>query len=374
MSTLKVSLERVEKIDEHPNAERLEIAQIKGWQVIVQKGRYTPGNLVVYIPIDSVLPHNLESLIFGPDSKVKLHHSRVKTIKLRGAVSQGMVIPIDLALQACPNGTKFNLAEGEDLTDILGVKKYEPPAPGFQSFRAARPKVSNPHFHKYTGIENFKNYNKAFSENEHVVATEKLHGTNFRCGWVPYVPKTWWEKLKKKVGMVPNYEFVFGSHNVQLDTSLLKTPEDNIYAKAVIKYGLFDKLAEFCSSFDSSIVVYGEIVGPKIQKGYDYGVPAGDIELVLFDIQVNEKYQTHISLMIACSSFGLKAAPVLYDGPFSGLNIDEIVSGPSVFCPTQKVREGVVIRPIVEKDSYFGRKILKAINPEYLLGDQTDYH
>src|SRR5574337_1686034 len=91
MSTLKVESVKIEQIHAHPNADRLEIAQIKGWQCIVQKDRYKAGDLAVYIPIDSVLPETVESKLFPPDSKVKLSGSRVKTIKLRGIISQGML-------------------------------------------------------------------------------------------------------------------------------------------------------------------------------------------------------------------------------------------------------------------------------------------
>lgn len=94
MSTFKVEVFKIEEIAVHPNAERLELAKIAGWQVVVGKGVFQVGDLALYLPVDSVLPASLENRLFPPTSKVKLRNSRIRSIKLRGQMSQGMVIPI----------------------------------------------------------------------------------------------------------------------------------------------------------------------------------------------------------------------------------------------------------------------------------------
>jgi RNA ligase (TIGR02306 family) len=366
MSTLQATVERIAALSPHPNADRLELATVLGWQCVVQKDRYKVGDLVLYIPIDSVLPEDLECLIFGPESKVKLHNHRVKTIKLRGAISQGLVV----SLKSIDDYADLtDSEEGADLTAELGITKYEPPIPGFQSFNRASKKkqYENPNFKKYTSLENIKKYNKVFEADDDVVITEKIHGTNFRAGWVPYDANTLFKKLKKLLGLAPRWEFVFGSHNVQLDASLLDNPKDNVYANAVVENHLMLKLMH-------GEIVYGEIYGPKIQKGYAYGLKDDKKGLVIFDIQHAGSYLSHEEFAERASALGLKTAPVLYVGKFGGVDMAKIVDGDSVLDPSQKCREGVVVKSLKEATCYMGRKALKAINPEYLLGDQTDFH
>lgn len=361
MSTLKASVEKVAALSSHPNADRLELATVLGWQCVVQKGRYKEGDLVVYIPIDSVLPEELEAKIFGPDSKVKLHNHRVKTIKLRGAHSQGLVVePTDLGISG---------SEGDDVTAKLGITKYEPPLPGFQSFNGSskRKKVENSNFKKYTSIENVKNYTKLFKPEDDVVITEKIHGTNFRAGWVPFEANTLFKKIKKLFGFAPKHEFIFGSHNVQLDLDLLSKPEDNVYAWAVVQHDLMNKLQK-------GEVVYGEIYGPNIQKGYHYGKKDKEKGLVVFDIQKDGKYLDRQEFLNAIEAIGVSIPPTVFKGQFGAADLNKLVDGDSLLDPSQKTREGVVIKPAKENTCYAGRKILKAINPEYLLKDPTDFH
>lgn len=365
MSTLKASVEKIVSVEAHPNADRLDLVQVLGWHCVTQKGKYKTGDLVVYIPIDSILPAKLEAILFGPDAKVKLSNSRVKTIKLRGAISQGMVMGIDLAAQA---GAVVPLEEGYDLTSALGIIKYEPHTPGFQGGpNAARKRHSNPNFHKYTSIENIKNYNKVFQPDDEVVIREKIHGTNFRAGYVPFVADTWWKKIKQILGLNPKHEFVFGSHNVQLNPDLLTALTNSVYAWAVKRYKLREKMKP-------GEVLYAEIYGPGVQKGYHYGLEQGQLGLAAFDIKVLGEYASDPVFETFMQAMEIPVAPLLYRGKFNDVDLAKITAGDSVLAPSQKVREGVVVKTVLETTCYAGRKILKSINPEYLLGDQTDFH
>lgn len=356
MSTLKVTVEKIEKIDLHPNADRLELAIILGWQCVVQKDRYKAGDKIVYIPIDSILPETLEADIFGKNSKVKLSKHRVKTIKLRGAISQGLVVDLK-------HGGAKDLSIGTDITKDLGVTKYEPPAPGFQGFSGGgKIRYSNPSFKKYTSIENIKNYPKLFDPEDEVIITEKIHGTNFRCGWVKYDANTIFKKLKRLFRLTPEYEFVYGSREVQL-----RVGGESIYADIVKQYRLKERL-------QYGEVIYGEIYGSSVQKNYQYGCKEGERELIVFDMVINGKYADHYTVICRAYNYDLKAVPVVFQGKFGEADLNKLVSGPSVLCSDQKIREGVVVRPEHEESSYAGRKILKAINPEYLLKDNTEFH
>jgi RNA ligase (TIGR02306 family) len=308
----------------------------------------------------------VESRIFGPESKVKLNNSRVRTIKLRGAISQGLVVTPDTFSDKLP-GVK--LKEGTDVTKILGVTKYEAPSnlsPRSGSAATSK-KQTNPNFRKYTGIENAKNYPKVFEDGEEVIVTEKVHGTNFRAGYVPFHADTLWKRIKLALNIAPKYDFVYGSHNVQLQSKLLYKGfyETNVYAEAVVKYSLRDVLKP-------GEVVYGEIYGDGIQKGYIYGCKKGERKLVLFDVMKDGVYLDAIEGKKFIEARHLPYVPVLYTGPFDKEKIIKLRDGDSVMAPSQKVREGVIVKPLKEITCFIGRKMLKYISDAYLLKNQDN--
>lgn len=376
MSTLKAEVCKINKIETHPNADRLEITSVKGWACVVRKNEYRLGQNIIYIPIDSILPEKLEKKIFGSDSKITLNKHRVRTIRLRGAYSQGLVVGLDQL------GFSEKLDEGTDLTEALGITKYEPPASKMQSTNKGGG-GDNPHplFKKYTKIENIENYHELFEPDDEVIITEKIHGTNFRAGWLEFVANTFWKKILKYTGFAPSHEFVFGSHNIELPNRLLKDKHyysKNVYAATVKQYNLKNKIP-------NGYVIYGEIYGPSIQKGYHYGLKNDETKLVIFDARKDDQYLCRADFQSVCQwmcrmctakglDCGLKAIPILFTGKFKDVNLDETISGPSVLCPKQKIREGIVIKPRAETHTFMGRKILKYISPEYLMKDNTEFH
>lgn len=363
MSTFKVEVCEIASITPHPNADRLEIATLPGkdWNVVVQKDRYKIGSKVIYFPVDSILPEAIESIIFPIDSKIKLANSRVKTIKLRGAISQGMVVdPILLKLE------KINI--GTDVTALLGVLKYEPPETHQgASTQGKTVRHKHPSFHKYGGLENAKNYNTIFIEGEEVIVSEKIHGSHIRMMSAPFYANTLLKKLKKFLRLAPAYEFVYGSNNVELTNKLLYSGfyKTNIYAEMVHKYQLQDKIPP-------NVALHGEVIGDGVQKGYTYGCASGERRVVFFDVKVDGKYLDPIAAEHFILSLGLEFVPVLYRGPFNKEKILSLTKGDSVYCKTQKIREGVVVKPIQESSCFIGRKVLKYISDNYLLNNQDD--
>src|SRR5687767_5841424 len=216
----KVPYTTITAINPHPNADRLELATVYGFQVIVGKNLFKPGDKAIYVPIDSILPDALEIVLFPPDSKIKLHHHRVRQIKIRGLASQGMLIyPKELVDYYDFGSLGKYLKEETDLRDILGIKKYEPPEPKNYTGTQERPqsrKKLNPLFHKYNGVNNIKWLPNFFQENEEIWVQEKLHGTNCRVGKLPYNANTLWKKIKKWLGLTPEYENIYGSNNVDI--------------------------------------------------------------------------------------------------------------------------------------------------------------
>jgi RNA ligase (TIGR02306 family) len=365
MSTLKVEVVGIDSVEKHPNADRLELANIKGWQCIIGKGNFKAGDSAVYFPIDSILPPELEYELFPPESKIKLHKSRVRTIKIRGAISQGLLIPLD------DLGFDEDLPVGYDCTEQLGVIKYEPPVKAATTGgQATSPKRTNPFFYKYTDIENFKNYPKLFDDEETIICQEKVHGTNFRAGWVPFYAYTWWDKIKVFFRIAPKWKFVYGSHRVQLQDKFLYTGfyDKNVYSEATVKYNLQNLLLP-------GQVVYGEIYGSGVQKGYTYGLGEGERKLVIFDVKIDNRYLDFGALDMFCIVRGLKMPPLVYTGrPPGNDKLKEYTEGESLLGPTAFGREGIVIRPELDKLCFMGRKILKFKSDTFLLKAEDDTH
>lgn len=373
MSTLKVEIVKIDDVQKHPNADRLDLVVVKGWNVVAGREdpgtepRYKKGDIVIYIPIDSVLDPKLETFLFPPGSKITLEKSRVRTIKIRKAVSQGMVIDI------CPELIKMypklaKVREGEDVTAILGIVKYEPPAPPVtMRGMAVSKKKSNPYFDKYTDLENFKNYPDLFKEGELVSITEKLHGTSHRMGKLPTSASTLWKKFLKFLRLLPEFEYVYGSRSRQLQDVM----NQKVYYSKNVYCMIFN---QYKSKISNNEVVYGEIVGDGIQDGYMYGCKQGEWKFFAYDVKIDGKWLDREEFVEYCKSRDIPMVPTLYEGPFSIEKSKSLAKGDSTI-GGQKVREGVVIKPMKEENSYVvGRKVLKLINDDYLLRNNTDFH
>ncbi|MHA1704095.1 MAG: RNA ligase family protein [Promethearchaeota archaeon] len=388
MSQLIVDVSRISKIESHPNADRLRIATIKGWQCIIGLDDFKENDLVVFIPPDSVLP---DELIDKYNLEFVKKGGRIKTVKLRGFISQGLCLPV-------PEGK--NWKEGKSVAEELGITKYEPPRANYQgqprptlksvylkyregdiTFRrfvaksigiikdSFKPKKNmNPLFAKYTDIENIKNFNTVFTENDEVVITEKIHGTNFRAGYLKRPTKYFWQRwLLKFLG---DYEFVYGSHNVQkIALSGKGFYGEDVYGKIAERY----KLAEI---IPKDYIIYGEIYGKKIQE-LEYGMD--DIDVVFFDLKYQNKYVDYEIFSEFCSEKNLPVVPLLFTGRTTADSLKYFTNGTSVVASRKNVkqmREGCVIKMLKEDiHPRIGRKILKSVSAEYLLSKKrTEHH
>lgn len=362
----KVPYTKIVAVYPHNNAERLEVAEIYGFQVIVQKGRYKPGDSVIYIPIDSLLPQNLEDILFPPDSKIKLTRHRVRQIRIRGLASQGMVVDPE-SIKSIVNPEYFT--DEQDLKKILGVKKYQPPQPGFSQTvgkgRNRNKKHEHPLFHKYNGVENIKWFPDLFKEGEQVVVQEKLHGSNCRLGILPFQDNTLLKKIKKFLKIAPAVEKVYGSNNVDITAASGYSGfyGSDVYGDCLHRLDAFSKL-------QVGEIVYGELIGPGIQKNYDYGLK--EHNFVVFDVKrlnpdgKSFTYLTPSEVEAFCKERGFEYVPVAYQGAFNKEMIYAVTKGASLYDPKTKVREGVVIKASENYDVGGNKKALKWINEAYL--------
>jgi tRNA-binding EMAP/Myf-like protein len=396
MSKLIVEVCRVDNIEDLQNADKLQLATVKGWQCLVSKGQYKVGEPVIFVPPDAMIP---QTLVEELKLEFLRDNGRVKTIKLRGYISQGLILSLD-----CLKG--HIVRDGDDVADKLKITKYEPtiksiirPRETLNSLwikyiskditlrrfvaksigiiydRYFKPrKLTNPNFKEYTDIQNQKHYPTLFQEGEEVVITEKIHGTNFRAACLYRNPSL----IDKWFHLTPPYEFVYGSHTVQkMPMSGPGFYGEDVYGKIAEKYNIK-------SIIPPGYTIYGEIFGENkpgtaIQKGFGYGVEG--IEVRFFDVKKGDKYLSWDDFKYFCEDRSLPIVPVLYKGPFSIEKLKECTNGnttvKSIFTKDfghreevsiDQIREGCVVKPVVETyDNRAGRKILKSISAEYLL-------
>lgn len=370
----KVPLTNILEILPHSNAERLEIATVYGFQVIVSKGRYKAGDVVVYVPIDSILPQGLEDKIFPEGSKIKLNHHRVRQIRIRGLASQGMLLDTtDIA-----DKVDFKKAHAEDnLAGALGITKYEPPVRGPSQTQGAgrnrNKKSEHPLFHKYNGLDNIKWFPTLFKEGDEVVVQEKLHGTNARASILPFIANTWRKKIKKFFGLAPKTENCYGSNMVEISASTEYKGYygQDIYGEAFEAAGVFERLMP-------GEIVFGEIIGPGVQKGYEYGLSSR--RFIVFDVKILRHdgkftWLNPYEVENYCNERDFDFVPVFYRGPYSRDAIYAMTKGPSVFDPKTKVREGVVVKAAGEYSIEGNKKALKWVSEDYLADtSNTDFH
>ena len=192
---------------------------------------------------------------------------------------------------------------------------------------------------------------------------------------LPTIANTLWKKIKRLFGKLPAYEFCYGSNNVELTNraNYKGYYGDNVYGKVLEKIGAKDKIRP-------NELIYGELIGEGIQKNYNYGHK--EHHFVLFDVKVLQfdgtyKWLSPLEVEQYAKERGFDFVPTLYMGLWNKAVVEELITGDSVYCPTQKVREGVVVKSV---DNYndnscaSGKKVLKWISPEYLDKDNSDFH
>ena len=166
MSTCLVTVNRITEILPIAKADKLELARVLDWYCIIQKGSYKVNDLIIYVPPDSILP---ASLIEKFNLTFLKKNNRVGVLKLRGAVSYGLILD-----------NYLNFKEGEEVSAVLGITKYEQQdvyeASPMSGIRQTSKKKLNPNFFKYCDIENAKNYPDLFTTEDEIVVTEKIHG------------------------------------------------------------------------------------------------------------------------------------------------------------------------------------------------------
>ena len=346
-------------------ADNIEQVVAGGWNCITKKGEYNVGDKVVIATTDAVIPQELSDLM-GVTNYLR-KGQRVRTVKLRNTYSECLLIPFKYL---APSSLENNVKVGHDMMEMLGIFKYEPPAVQIQLASGKKIRYhQNPNFVVYYKFPNAKNVKGMFTEEDEVQITRKLHGTNSRYGIVKKTKLSFWDKLKKFFSLADewiDYEYVYGSHNVEKGSDSQGFYSTDVWRTAAEKYKIKDMLWAYIKRhtteyIGSGLVVYGEIYGPGIQKNYDYGLK--EIEFAGFDIVVDGEYiTTSVAQYLMEDMLNLPHVPVLYTGQWNQGIQDKYTFNNNIE-GTKIPHEGIVIKHISGERN----KVYKCINPDYLI-------
>jgi RNA ligase (TIGR02306 family) len=330
-----VSIQTIKALESIDGADAIEKATVLGWQLVVKKGEFQVGDLAVYCEIDSLMP---DIPIF---EFLKPRGMRIKTIRLRGQISQGICFPLSILPDDCPK------IEGQDVTEILGITKYEPAIPACLSGIA---KGGRPSFIPKTDETRVQVLQKVldFYENELCYVTEKLDGSS----------ATYYIKDEN-----------FGACSRSLD---LIEDDENSFWKVARQMDIESKMR----SIGRNIALQGELFGEGIQgnKLKQRGQTVRFFNAFDIDNYCFLSFEAFEQLLI---DLDLPIVPILERNYLLENDIEKIVTKATIkssLCPTAWA-EGIVIRPHIQKsyvnisNEHFvhGRISFKAINPEFLL-------
>lgn len=354
------SIRKISDLQPIEGADKIELAIVDGWKVVVAKDvNHKVGDFVIYCEIDSFLPIKEEFEFLRKSSYKKMKDGtegfRLKTVKLRGQVSQGLILPLSILegegemkigfseqpwgkqLQLGPYDDALVIEVGVDVTERLGITKYEPPIP---AELAGKVKGHFPSFIPKTDEERVQNLSSEYENWKETIfyVTEKLDGSS----------ATFYFK---------DGEFGVCSRNLEL----LET-EDNTFWKVARQLDLENKMR----NFGINISIQGELIGEGIQ-GNPYKIKGQTIRFFnLFDIDLQQYHTLSMFETVVKKQFGLETVPILdryFKLPGTVEEILKYADAKSELNPTFD-REGVVIRSLDRKISF------KVISNQFLLNEK----
>lgn len=383
MAAFQTPIVPISRIEEHPNADLLELATVLGYTCVVRKGAFQAGQRVVYLPEGSLVPRWLcraLSLWDADKGKGRLAGKqglRIKAIRLRGTVSQGLLYPVyeesgslSLVLEGGEKRRIPSRVSSEEVAAALGVEKYVPPIP--TAFEGA---VVPVHGHTIRfDIESLQSYPDAIAPGEEVVMTEKLHGTWTGMGFDPSLQHP---DLYQGGTLISSKGMSANGLAFKTDSS----NERNLYVRTWRRYllepGHWDALIRESRQVGRAFHVLGETLGRGVQDLH-YGLKTTELRafaVVLGGAKDPEaRFVSADGLAGWCGRVALEPVPELGRGPFSTAAALSLRDGRTTF-RAKHVREGVVISPNRERSIHDEFAFVKWVSPDYLLrrGRATEF-
>lgn len=352
------SIKEVSEIMPIEGKDRIVLAVVDGWNVIVKKDEFAVGDKCVYVEIDSVLPEKPEFEF------LRKNNFRIKTMKMSQVISQGICFPLDI-LPLKKNG---EYALGEDVTEVLGVKQYEKtmdkePVEVLDKQKKEYPRFlmrmswfrklvlpkkqakGFPSFISKTDEVRIQNIPQILSDKCEWVSTEKVDGCSASYAIV---------RRKSKIPfMKDKFEYMVCSRNLRLYVK-----DNSVYWRVSDKYNI-EKFLKDSIGRRSWVALQGECIAPNVQ-GNKYKV--SDVDFYAFNLIYPGGRLGSLAAKEICNEGGIKFVPIVetnYVLPDTVNEVLEHAHGQSQIGET--LREGLVFR---SKD---GKRSFKAVDPLFLL-------
>lgn len=347
---MQASVQRIQKLKSAENSDNLLIAEVLGWEVVVKKDEFKDNDLCVYVEIDSIVPPKPEF------DFLKDRHYRVRTIKLRGNLSQGLCLPISFL----SSGKTY--LEGDDVSEELGIIHYEKPC----------------------NDQKAKGYFPSFlRKTDEVMLQSKLGLLKelIRSGIDYY-------KSIKEDGSSGTYYFMNGqfgmcSRNIELKTDELEQSSD-IWTLACKRYKINEVLPKYCEINNRNLAVQGEVFGLGIRNNK---MGENGVNFKVFDIWDIDKgkYLDLHEMQNVCKELELNTVNIYEMIKNTYTYVDEeqlndlakrllsefIEEAKTLKYGNNKPAEGMVIRPVVfMKNKKHERISFKVLNNNYLLAEK----
>jgi RNA ligase (TIGR02306 family) len=331
------SIRSIDNIDPIVGADAIEVATVGGWKIVVKKGEFAVGDLAVYLEIDSWVPTELAPFLTKskePRVFEGVKGERLRTIRLRGQLSQGLLLTLDTAL---PFTNTF--VEGDDVSDVLNIQKWERPVP---AQLAGQVRGNFPSLIPKTDQERVQNLATEIgvAQGSSYEVSEKLEGTSMTCYLI-------------------DGEFGVCSRNLDL-----KRDENNSFWATAIADDIEAKMRAATGVGDFAI--QGKLIGPGIQDNiYKLSKP----EFHVFDVYtiVGGEYMKPIHRRSFVEQvMGLKHVPVIDASFVISTNVEGLLAmaeGASMLNPAQE-REGIVFKQVN------GGMTFKSISNCYLINER----
>lgn len=334
------SIQNIKYVKPIPDADSIETVGVLGWEVVTKKGEFQPGDLCVFFEIDSLLPETPEFEFLRKSCwNDNLKKYRLKTVKLRKQLSQGLALPQSVF------PILAGLTAGADVTDLLNIEKYEPPIPA-------------------QIVGDAKSFSWPISKTDETrVQLDDEYGFIERLTGQPYYITLKLDGTSSTFLIDPKDDIY---HVCGRNYSYKESISHNFWVLSR-KYGIEQKLRKINEKYGVCIGIQGECTGPGIQQN-KLGLPYPDLYIFnVVDIRKNQKLSLDQSLDIV-AELGLKFVPILEKGDSFAYSIDDLLLKAqgkyaryfSTAKPSQEM-EGIVIRSLCGQISF------KAINNNFLL-------
>ena len=336
------SVQLIASLSEIKKVNKFDMAKVLGWNALVKKNEFKVGDKVVFFEIDGLLPWTA-----GWAQDFKRSEYKVTTFKISGQISQGIVLPLKKIFGEKVNEDAYPV--GMDLTEQLGIKKYENDAD----------EVS-------PGVKSTVNYS-TLKYPEHLIEKSDELRLQSKLDFLDkFKGKKFYSSLKYD-GTSSTYvidpkdkTFYICSRNTVQDPNSKR----NWYVEMNKKYKIYDKLLKH----ECRYAIQGEVYGPKIQKN---NLQSDEVKIAIFCIKdiINNKYLGMQEMIDVCKELDLPMVEIIEKGDSFDYTLEQLLEKSKGKYPgTEQNREGLVYRLQENWNTVEGgRMSFKVINDDYLL-------